>query len=64
MAGRVIGMRLGIDDETHRHRGEIANRRPDVAGLVRVLPGIDDDDTVLGEDDARCSNSKPRPVWT
>jgi hypothetical protein len=47
----MIGMRLGVDDKTDRHRREIADRRPDVAGLVRVLAGIDDDDTLLGNDD-------------
>ncbi len=51
VAGRMISMRLGVDDETHRHRGEIPDCRPDVARLVRVLSGIDHDDTVLCEDD-------------
>jgi hypothetical protein len=58
----MIGVRLGIDDETDRHRGEIADRRPDVAGFVRVLAGVDDDDALLGEDDAGVRLEAPSGV--
>ena len=62
MAGRMIGMRFGVDDETNRHRSEIADGRPDVARLVRVLPGIDHDDTLLGEDDPAVRLEAPSGV--
>jgi hypothetical protein len=59
-AARMISMRLDVDDEANRHRAEIADCRPGVARLVGVLPGIDRDDAVLGDDPA--FDSKPLPV--
>src|SRR6516164_4887780 len=47
----MIGVGLGVDDEPDRHRCEVPDGRPDVASLVGVLSGVDDDDTILGKND-------------
>src|SRR5207253_2904093 len=52
MAGGVVGMRLGVDEETHRQRGELPHGREDGARVRRVVPAVDEHDPVLGEDDA------------
>jgi hypothetical protein len=58
----MISMRLGVNDETNRHRGEVADCGPDVARLVRVLPGIDHDNTFLSEDDPAVRFEAPSGV--
>src|SRR6266849_3019888 len=52
MPRRMVGMRLGIDEETDRQRSELLNGREDRARVRRIVPAVDEHDPVPGEDDA------------
>ena len=52
ISGRMVAVRLGIDDIAHRLWGELLNKVHHHEGLVRVLAGIDQDHAILSDDDA------------
>src|SRR5262245_34218037 len=52
MTGRVIGMRLRVDEEAHRCRGELLDGVHDRARIGWVMPAVNQHDSVLCENDA------------
>ena len=52
IAGVMIPMRLGGNDIANRLRSEFFDGSQDRTGLYWGLAGIDDDDALLGYDDA------------
>src|SRR5258706_14706014 len=52
MAGGMVGMRRGTDEETHRQGSELLPRLQDRARVRRAVPAVDEQDPFAGEDDA------------
>ena len=52
MARRMVGMRFGIDEEPHRHWGELLDGVEDGPRIGRRMSAVDQHDPVLGENDA------------
>src|SRR5262245_54465260 len=52
MARRMIGMRFSIDEEPHRHWRELLDGVKDGPRIGRSMSAVDQNDPVLGEDDA------------
>src|SRR5882672_7716009 len=52
MARRMVGMRLGVDEETARKRSELPHRLEDRACVRRVVPAVDEHDPFPGQDEA------------
>src|SRR5262249_58458345 len=52
MAGRMVGMRLRVDEEAHRHRGDLLDGLHDRTRIGRLMPAVDQHHSVLCQNDA------------